>query len=421
MAAPPAIEVTGVQNVGAGQQTNAAQDLAPFGYVESEYFFGGTATTYVGEHHADGVWEAREDTTADFLSRMIVRRPQDPATFSGTAVLEWLNVTTGTDGDPSWGYGAAEIMREGHAWVGVSAQPTGVDALATSDPSRYGSLNHPGIHYSYDVFTHAARALTANSGTAPLGDLRPRTLIATGLSASVGFLIAYVNGVQPLVEMFDGFLMHAPAQPAPIRTDLAEPTLVFVTETDLTHFGWAHIRPPDSDSVRTWEVAGAAHADAWLLDQDESGFAASCPGGLNEGPHHQTLRAALHHLIAWVQTGTAPPVGSRLELAAENPPVIARDERGNARGGVRTPFVDVPVAALSGEPTPGAPPFCASFGSTTPFDAATLARLYPDHAAYVDAFTASTEEAVDAGFILRPEANEMIAAAEASTIGTAVG
>jgi hypothetical protein len=302
--------------------------------------------------------------------------------------------------------------------VGVSAQPTGVDALATSDPSRYGALNHPGNNYSYDVFTHAARALTNHSGTAPLGNLHPTTLIATGLSSSVGLLIAYVNGVHPLVEVFDGFLMHAPAQPAPIRTDLAEPTLVFVTETDLTHFGWAYIRPADSDSVRTWEVAGAAHIDAWLLDQDESGFAPSCPGRLNEGPHHQTLRAALHHLITWAQTGTAPPVSPRIDLAAENPPVIARDEHGNARGGVRTPFVDIPVSALSGEPTPGAPPFCASFGSTTPFDAATLARLYPDHAAYVDAFTASTEEAVDAGFILRPEADMMIAAAEESTIGT---
>jgi hypothetical protein len=419
--APRAVEVSGPVQGGAGQATAAVQDLASLGYTESEYFFGGTAATYVGEHHDDGVWDAHEGDTAEFQSRMIVRRPHDPATFSGTVVLEWLNVTVGNDGDPSWGYAAAEIIRAGHAWVGVSAQPTGVDALATSDASRYGSLNHPGVNYSYDVFTHAARALTNYSGTAPLGDLSPTTMIATGLSASVAFLIAYVNGVHPLVEVFDGFLMHAPAQPAPIRTDLAEPTLVFVTETDLTHFGWAHIRPPDSGSVRTWEVAGAAHVDAWLLSESGGGYSASCPGRLNEGPHHQTLRAALHHLIAWAQTGTAPPVAPRIELVAENPPVIARDEHGNARGGVRTPFVDVPVSALSGEPTPGAPPFCASFGSTTPFDAATLARLYPDHATYVDAFTAATEEAVDAGFILRPEADAMIAAAEQSAIGTGAG
>ena len=87
-------------------------------------------------------------------------------------------------------------------------------------------------------------------------------------------------------------------------------------------------------------------------------------------------------------------------------------------GGIRTPFVDVPVSALSGDPVPGSPPLCQTFGSTTPFDAATLARLYPDHDSYVEAFTASTEAAVDAGFILRPEADAMIAAAEQSAIGT---
>jgi hypothetical protein len=97
---------------------------------------------------------------------------------------------------------------------------------------------------------------------------------------------------------------------------------------------------------------------------------------------------------------------------------IERDEQGNALGGIRTPLVDVPVAALSGAAADGGAPYCGSFGSTTPFDAATLARLYPDHASYVADFTASTEAAVEAGFILRPEADEMIAAAEQSSVGT---
>ena len=293
----------------------------------------------MGEHRVDGVWDAREDGRAEFRSRMIVRRPEDPARFSGTVVLEWFNVTIGRDGDPSWGYGAEEIMREGHAWVGVSAQQTGVRALATTDPQRYGSLDHPGDPYSFDIFTQARRALTRRSGAAPLGDLEPETLIAIGLSQSASFLFAYVNGVQPLTEAFDGFLAHSPAQPALVRTDLDEPTLVFLTETDLTVYGFAALRQPDSDSVRRWEVAGAAHADAWLLDQLGSGSGSSCPGRLNEGPHHQTLRAALHRLVAWVETGETPPRSPRIELAAKpgpRPAAIARDEHGNALGGIRT-------------------------------------------------------------------------------------
>ena len=224
--------------------------------------------------------------------------------------------------------------------------------------------------------------------------------------------------MQPLVEVFDGFLIHAPVQPAPIRTDLDAPTLVFVTETELTLFGYAFLRQPDSDSVRTWEVAGAAHVDAWLLNQAGGGYGSGC-GRLNEGPHHQILRAALHHLVAWVSTGEPPPVASRIEVVAEPgaaPDRDRRDDHGNALGGIRTPFLDVPTSTLSGDPAPGSPPLCQAFGSTTPFDAATLARLYPDHDSYVEAFTASTEAAVDAGFILRPEADEMIAAAQTASV-----
>jgi hypothetical protein len=393
------------------------QDLDSRGYAESEFFFEGTATSYVGDHEADGVWDAREDDTAEFRSRMIVRRPKDPARFSGNVVVEWFNVTIGSDGDPSWGYGAEEIMREGHAWVGVSAQQGGVKALTATDPQRYGSLDHPGDNYSFDIFTQAGRALTDHTGAAPLGRLEPETLIATGLSQSAAFLTAYIDGVQPLTDMFDGFLVHAPAQPTPVRTDLAQPTLVFVTETDLVQYGYAFVEQPDSDAVRRWEVAGAAHVDGWLAEQ--AGYDPGCAGRLNEGPHRQVLRAALHHLVRWAQTGAAPPVAPRIEVSAEpgHAAEIERDEHGNALGGVRTPLVDVPVAALSGAAAEGGAPYCGSFGSTTPFDAATLARLYPDHDSYVAAFTAATEAAVDAGFILRPDADELIAAARQSTIG----
>jgi hypothetical protein len=417
---PAAVEVSGPVRGGAGQANSAVLDLAARGYVESEFFFGGTATSYLGEHHDDGTWDAEEGEQAEFRSRMIVRRPDDPAMFSGTVVVEWLNVTVGSDGDPSWGYGAEEIMREGHTWVGVSAQQPGVRTLVDADPPRYGSLEHPGDSYSFDIYTQAGRAVTDHTGSAPLGDLEPTTLIAIGLSQSAAFLSSYINGVQPLVEQFDGFLLHAPAQPAPIRTDLDVPALVFLTETDLTHYGYAFVDQDDSDTVRRWEVAGAAHADAWLLNElDQTGFASSCPGRVNEGPHHQTLRAALHHLVTWATTGEAPPVAPRMEVIAERgqPATIERDEHGNALGGIRTPFVDVPVAALSGAPAPDSPPLCASFGTTTPFDAATLARLYPDHDSYVEAYTASTEAAVDAGFLLRPEADQMIDTAQQSTIG----
>jgi hypothetical protein len=441
---PLPVEVSGPVDGGNGQATAAGPDLAGAGYTEAEYFFAGDATRSLprGRPRVDGVWKARAVETDPFRSRMIVRRPQDPARFSGTVIVEWLNVSIGRDVAPVWGYSAAEITREGHAWVGVSAQTVGVRALVDGDPQRYGTLDHPGDAFSFDIFTQAARALVHGVGASPLGRLGPEVLIAVGESQSASFLSTYINAVHPRVDVFDGFLVHsrlggvpnlsgilvAPIrldEGTPIRDDLHVPTLLFVTETDLTVLGYAGARQPDSKWVRTWEVAGAAHADAWILRESAragaSGF--SCPGPVNDGPHHQTLRAALHHLVAWVRTGVTPPSAPPIELETQPTAYrgarIARDANGNARGGIRTPAVDVPIATLSGESVPGSTGACALFGTTTPFDATTLARLYRDHASYVEAYTASTEKAVDAGFILRPEADEMIDAARQSVIGIA--
>jgi Alpha/beta hydrolase domain len=55
---------------------------------------------------------------------------------------------------------------------------------------------------------------------------------------------------------------------------------------------------------------------------------------------------------------------------------------------------------------------CLLFGDTRPFDAATLAELYPRHQDYVDAVTASADGAVAAGFLRRADADDIVAAAE---------
>ncbi|MBA2280009.1 MAG: alpha/beta hydrolase domain-containing protein [Actinomycetota bacterium] len=53
---------------------------------------------------------------------------------------------------------------------------------------------------------------------------------------------------------------------------------------------------------------------------------------------------------------------------------------------------------LSGEAAPAGDILCMLFGSSTPFDAATLASLYPTRDSYLDAFDAALDETVAAGF-----------------------
>ena len=105
------VTVTGPVHGGAGQATAAVQDLAAAGYVEEEYLFSGEAERYVADEEQtdDGRWEVTVAGTAPFTSRLIVRRPLDPAAFSGVAVVEWLNVTTGSDAAVSWHYLAEEL------------------------------------------------------------------------------------------------------------------------------------------------------------------------------------------------------------------------------------------------------------------------------------------------------------------------
>ena len=99
------------------------------GYVEHEYVASGTASSYsaTGPLSGDGRWTFEPDGTAPYRTRILVRRPANAADFSGTVVVEWLNVSGGVDANPDYASLEEELTRQGHAWVGVSAQLIGVE------------------------------------------------------------------------------------------------------------------------------------------------------------------------------------------------------------------------------------------------------------------------------------------------------
>ena len=134
------------------------------------------------------------------------------------------------------------------------------------------------------------------------------------------------------------------------RDDLDVPVLVFETETDVGPLlAYATARQPDTDHLRIWEVAGTAHADAHLVGPNFT----FCSRPINDGPQHWVAKAAMEALLGWVDGGAAPSPGEPIGTEEPESTAIVRDERGLAIGGIRTPSVDVPVSALSGE-SPGA-------------------------------------------------------------------
>jgi hypothetical protein len=376
--------------------------IAGTGYVEEEFFLGGTATAYrkSGAFGSDGKWQVTPAAEAPYKTRMLVRRPSDPAKFNGTVVVEWFNVTAQIDAPADWVMMKEELLRSGYAYVGVSVQKAGLDgnlpffpSVKGWDPARYGTLHHPGDQYSYDILSQAGQAIRSPNGPNPLGNLKATKLIAVGQSQSGVRLTTYVNAVAPVARVFDAHLIHsnfatgaaleaAPGDtsmpnPTRIRTDLSAPTFVVLTESDVVRHSPA--RQPNSATVHTWELTGTSHADKWLLDV-ASVIAARTYGvtapdlncgttvaPVNDGPGRYGVSAALASLHRWARDGARPAGAPNITIVSGQ---IARDPAtGMALGGVRLPDVTVPTRTLSGERgTAGLGFLCGLFGAADPWN-----------------------------------------------------
>ena len=342
----------------------------------------------------------------------------------------------------------------GRAACRATARPSGGLAsggLKATDPDRYGSLHHPGDSFSYDIFSQVGQLARGGVSPDPLGGAPVTTVLAIGESQSAFRLVTYVNAVHPSAPVFDGFLSTAaPAAPprsrrrplteipAPdgtiVRSDLDVPVLVFQTETEFTLLSYLPARQPDTEHIRIWEVAGTAHADAYtagigfndtgngraeeqLLDVGSiDGGPLACGRPINAGPG---VRGAAG------RSSTRSSVG--LPVATRRP--SRRDS--SCRPPTRRPSPSMRTATPSAASAPhwstsrsprlrgdgnDGESFCHLFGTTTPFDAAQLRALYPNHAAYTSQFDESADAAVRDGFLLREEADNLKRAAARSTV-----
>lgn len=440
--------------------------LNPYDYEKAEYFIRGSAKSYASAAPLteDGKWDVEAVDEADFKTRIVVYRPRKQENFNGTVIIEWLNVSGGTEASSEWIMAHTELLRSGYAWIGVSAQKAGIDgagvtilpielSLKKLNPDRYGSLLHPGDQYAYDIFTQVGEAIIHPQNFNPLGELTAERFIASGESQSADFLLTYINAIAPREKLYDAYLIHsrvhgsASLAPDPeatdlgfesretvlVRDDLDVPVLMLQTESDSTVLGAYLDTQPDTDLFRVWEVAGTAHADRYvgnlgLTDQGNNPSVAAvaesrypvpvikkCPKPVNSGPQHFVVKASIAALDSWLRTGVAPTPAERFAFDTATASLI-RDQYGNVLGGIRTPYVDVPIATLSGEGQDG-DLFCSIYGTTELFDQATLASLYPDHETYVSAVEASVDDAVAKGFLLHPDGELIKTAAQQSNIG----
>jgi hypothetical protein len=343
--------------------------------------------------------------------------------------VEWTNVTGSRDLEMDWFQSAEHFIRAGYAWVGVSAQHVGVDALKAWSPSRYGTLDVTeggkitNDALSYDIMAATSVVVRGKAKTDVMGGLKVERVIASGHSQSAGRLAGYVNSVHPLNPVFDGVVLHGGG--GKIRTDLDVKVWKMLSETDVR--GPA-ARQDDTGKFRTWEVAGTSHVDsesarhfAEIARLNANPAANGAAAGQCEKPTYSQVPfryvfdAAYDHMVRWIKDGTPPPSAPPIEFSDATPPTIVRDPNGIALGGIRLAEEAVPTAVNTGQNS--GPAFCRLYGSHIEFDQDKLAALYPTHKAYVAAVKDVTEKNLKAGYILKADAEATIAAAERFPIG----
>ena len=454
---------------GAAAHTRVPEDLKASGYVEEEVLVSGIANVY--DWPQGSAAAVVRTTNAPYTTRVLIRRPLKARKFSGNVIVEMLNPSNLFDLNIGWAISHEQIVRNGDAWVGITAKPVSVATLKQFDPKRYAALSwanplplddpqncatvaqdssrstENGL--VWDIHRQVGAWLKSSVASNPFnygGDsTRVQHLYAWGYSQTGGYLYTYVNAFHALDvrelgrPLFDAYLIAVASGPTPIHQcaqrlasddprrqvrNVGVPVIRVMTQSD--YLGAIAMRRADNDVApdlyRSYEIAGSGHAtpDELLFAAApadiERGGRAVPPMDCNEGPRSRfpssiAFNAALYHLDRWARKGIAPPRAEPI-LVSDGKPVL--DEFGNVRGGVRSPFVDVPTSTWSGNST--GPSFCRIAGHEKPFAAARLQQLYPTQREYVRAVTANVRKLAKEGFIMPADADRLVREAKQARI-----
>jgi hypothetical protein len=295
--------------------------------------------------------------------------------------------------------------------------------------------------YAWDILRQVGRLVKEGGEQSPLGALDVSALYMGGYSQSGVDTAAFLSAFHAITRhddgspIYDGYLPTAHAAsltrlqsghatlPKFEFTPMAPvdvPVIDLETQTDVQGFdvkllwiafyrnhGGATVRRDDSDEqadlFRLYEIPGAPHV----------GKGEGCDGNGSSFPVHYFVRAAAERLFAWAEAGIVPPRAGRIEMEVLD--VVSKadeDAFGNAIGGVRSPFVDVPLADYDVHTGGGLT--CPLVGNETPLPSDVLARRYPSLEAYMEGFTRSLDATIEAGFLTAHDRAAILDEARAS-------
>jgi hypothetical protein len=343
-AAPPvvsAIATASAEITGPGQfyetlmELKPTDDLAHFGYVTREYFVSGTVN---GQ---------------PYKTRIVIRKPSDNSKFSGLILAESMHPS----GNP-WMFHFTHVYSMTNGIVGVEVLTTNPQGIIERNPERYKDLRI-GNGQANEILAQVGALLKSSHADNPLNGLPVRKMVLAGSSASAAVVVAYMGAhptyrLQDMKPIYDGFFPTSDNSNIP---GVDVPTIQVPTMREV--FQGNGTTRQDSNmpgsQIRVYEFAGMAHIDS----RDAAAYYPDpCKNPISRFPLAVYMSVGLHHLLAWTDKGTAPPHADRIYMdynADNDGSLMALDEYGNVKGGIRNPYVDVPARSYH-VPNSGAEP-----------------------------------------------------------------
>ncbi len=364
------------------------RDLAHYKYEAREYFISGTSNG------------------KPYKTRIVVRKPSSAGKFSGLVMVEAMHPSGAAH---MFEFTSDYTMTSGHMAVEVV---TNLTELLAQNKERYKDLSVTGDQAS-EILAQVGAMIKQKAPGTPFAGIAARKMVLTGTSATAAILIAYLPAhivfrTPGMQGIYDGFLPMSTG--ATIRA-VDVPLIQVPTMTEVAG-GNVSSRPDGDapgDQFRIYEFAGMAHVDS----RDSVRFKPDpCRHPASRFPEQAYMSVALHHLFDWVDKGKVPPRAERIASTT------AVDENGNVKGGVRTPYVDVPASKFAVRNEAANPPvsnpsaWIAAHGQNAPnqmcglagyqqdFSADQLRKLYGSKKTYQDRVRKRVVELEKAGWSL---------------------
>jgi hypothetical protein len=331
--------------------------------------------------------------------------------FSGLVLAEAMH---GSGAAHMFEFTSIYAMSSGHVGVEILTTPP-AQFVALNEP-RYRPLKLTGAQTN-DILAQVGALV--RSGAAIGAPVRKMVLAGTSMTAGVliNYLPAHVVYRTPdMQRIFDGFL---PMSNGAMIRDIDVP-LIHVPTMHEVSGNITNRQDGDAPGkqYRLYEFAGMGHIDT----RDSVRMQPNpCQQPLSTFPVQAYMSVALNHLFAWVDKGIAPPRADRILIDRDehnDGSMMALDEHGNPRGGVRTTYADVPTAKYVIRPQAASPipanasAYIAAGGQQAAslmcnlstaqiaMPAATLKTLYKTKSGYVKAVEARLTALEKAGWSL---------------------